>query len=264
MAGAPHEAMLVPWNDLDALERCLDAYGEQVAAVIMEPVMGNAGVILPQPGFLEGARAVAHEHGALLVFDEVITGLRLAPGGAQQHFGVYPDITVLSKALGGGYPLAAFGASRQIMQAIVDGRTFHGGVYSGNAAVMAAAEAVLDEILANGAAIYAHLYAVGHQLAVGLRDVMERCGVPHVVQSLGPIIALYLTTGNVRQLLSYRDVRRHCDFERYIRLQHFMQRRGVYFHPNQFEMMFLSTAHRSEHIERALELFERGARECLN
>ena len=112
MNGAPHETLLSPWNDLDALHRCLDRYGREVAALIMEPVMGNAGVIPPHDGFLHEARQAAHEHGALLIFDEVITGLRVAPGGAQECYLVEPDITVLSKALGGGFPISAFGTAR--------------------------------------------------------------------------------------------------------------------------------------------------------
>jgi glutamate-1-semialdehyde 2,1-aminomutase len=263
MLGAPHEALLVPWNDLEALHACLEAHGDQVAAILMEPVMGNSGAILPEPGYLQGVRAATHEHGALLVFDEVITGLRIAPGGAQEHFLVSPDITVLSKALGGGYPLAAFGASREIMDVIVQGQTFHGGVYSGNAVGMAAAEAVLDEILNNQEQMYRHLYEVGERLADGLREILTRLGVPHVVQGLGPILSLFLTRTDVPKLTNYREVRRNCVFEDYIRLQHFLQQSGVYIHPNQFEMMFLSTAHDPEHIDLALERFDQGVQACL-
>ena len=171
--GAPHENLLVRWNEIDALRQCLEDHAGQIAGVIMEPVMGNSGVIPPQAGYLESVRKATTEHGALLIFDEVITGLRVAPGGAQERYGVRPDITVISKALGGGYPVAAFGASREIMQLIVDGTMFHGGVYSGNAVVMAAAEAVLDEVLANGTAIYQHLEDVTDQLARGIDTILD-------------------------------------------------------------------------------------------
>lgn len=257
MHGGPQNSLVVRWNNLDALARCLEAHRGEVAAVIMEPIMGNAGVIPPQPDYLEQVQNLTHEHGALLVFDEVITGVRVAPGGAQELYAVEADITVISKAIGGGYPVAAFGASRAIMEPIVNGSLFHGGVYSGNAVVMAAAEAVLDEVLAHGDSIFAGMNAVSTRLAAGLEDVLKRAHVDHVVQHVGPMISLFLMRNGVRELREYRDVREHCDFERYIKLQHAMQRAGVYFHPNQFEPMFLSAAHRPEDIDEVLARFER-------
>jgi glutamate-1-semialdehyde 2,1-aminomutase len=143
------------------------------------------------------------------------------------------------------------------MQPIVDGSVFHGGVFSGTAVVMAAAEAVLDEIDANREAIYAHLHLVGGMLAEGLREIMTRLSVPHVVQSVGPMLSLFLTREPVARLSEYRDVRRHCDFEAYIRFH------GVYFHPNQFEPMFLSTAHTEREIAAALERIEKAAKCAL-
>ena len=256
MQGGPSDSLVVRWNNLDALARCLEENQGEVAAVLMEPVMGNAGVIPSQPGYLEQARMLAHDHGALLVFDEVITGLRVAAGGAQQYYGVEPDITVVSKSMGGGYPVAAFGASREIMAPIVNGSLFHGGVYSGNAIVMAAAEAVLDEILVRGDAIYRHMHAMSDRLATGFGDILSRAGVEHVMQHVGPMLSIFLMRDGVRELREYRDVREHCDFDRYITLQHAMQRAGVYFHPNQFEPMFLSTAHGPEDIDAVLARFE--------
>jgi glutamate-1-semialdehyde 2,1-aminomutase len=263
MNGAPHSALLLPWNNLDALEACLDRHAGEVAAVIMEPIMGNSGCIPPEPGFLQGVREATLKHNVLLIFDEVITGLRVAAGGASEYYRVTPDIIVISKALGGGYPVAAFGAARPIMDLIAQGELFHGGVYSGNPTCMAAADAVLDTILSGGADLYASLHAMGDRLANGLREVMGRLGVPHVVQSVGPIVSLFLTYGKIEKLTAYRDVRRHCDIEKYIVLQHAMQRRGVYFHPNQFETMFLSTAHTAADIDIVLERLEDGARSCL-
>src|SRR5262249_45288169 len=147
----------------------------------------------PERDYLEIARALAHEHGALLIFDEVITGMRVAPGGAQQRFGIEADITVLSKALGGGFPVSAVGSTRDIMESIVEGRLFHGGVYSGNALVMSAADAVLDEILRNGSAIYRHLEHVALQFARGAAEIFTRLGIPHQVQQVGPLVSMFLT-----------------------------------------------------------------------
>jgi glutamate-1-semialdehyde 2,1-aminomutase len=260
MGGSIDDAIVVRWNDLDALRRCLERYRGEVAACLMEPVMGNAGVIAPEPGYLEGARDAAHQAGALLVFDEVITGLRLAPGGAQELLGVRADITVVSKALGGGFPVAAFGASREVMSVIVNRSLFHGGVYSGNATVMAASEAVLDAVLADGDAIYGALRERSDELAAGLGEVCARAGRPHVIQYVGPMVSLFLTLEPVERLTEYRQVRRCCDFDGYIAFQNALQRAGVYFHPNQFEPMFLSTAHTSEDIAIVLERMESALR----
>jgi len=257
------DVIVCEWNDLDALERCLQEHGHEVAGVMMEPVMGNAGANLPQEGYLQGVRELTLEHDVLLVFDEVISGFRVAAGGAQERYLVTPDITVISKALGGGYPVAAFGASAEIMDTIVRGQLFHGGVFSGNAVVMAAAEAMLDAILADEAAIYGHLETVSNRFADGIDDILTRLDVPHHVHHLGALISVLITTSDVPDLKNYRDVRRHCDFERYITWQQHMQRTGVYFHPNQFEPMFLSTAHTTDDIDAALELMEQGARQCL-
>ena len=264
MGDSIRDCIVVKWNDLDALERCLAKHGHEVAAVIMEPVSGNAGLILPRDGYLANARELTHDAGALLIFDEVITGMRAAPGGAQEYYLCSPDITVVSKAMGGGYPVGAFGASAEIMDVITNGPLFHGGVFSGNAVVMAAAEAVLDTVLADKENIYNHLNALGDRLAAGFHEILSRLNVPHHVHHIGTLLAVLLTTDEVNELADYRDIRRHCDFERYIALQHAMQRRGVYFHPNQFEPMFLSTAHSLDDIDEVLERFEEGARECLS
>ena len=263
MSDSVADVIVVDWNNLDALERCLAEHGSEVAAVMMEPIMANAGLNLPREGYLQAVRELTIDHGALLVFDEVITGMRVAPGGAQEHYLVTPDITVISKAVGGGYPVGAFGASAEIMDVIVRGGLFHGGVFSGNAVVMSAAEAVLDVVLASRDAMYGHLNKVGDQLAVGMAEIMTRLGVPHHVHHLGPLLAVMLTKTEVNELASYRDVRRHCDFEGYIELQHYMQRAGVYFHPNQFEPMFLSTAHTPADIAAVLDRLEQGVRKCL-
>ena len=263
MSDSMRDVIVVQWNDTDSLARCLERHGHEVAAVMMEPVMGNAGVILPRDGYLQAARELAHDCGALLIFDEVITGMRVAAGGAQEHYLVSPDITVVSKSIGGGYPVAAFGASTEIMDKIVNGPLFHGGVFSGNAIVMAAAEAVLDAVLANQTNIYANLHDLGNKLAGGIDEIMTRLDIPHHVHHLGPLVALLLTTDEVEELSNYRDVRRHCDFQGYTRFQHSLQRSGVYFHPNQFEPMFLSTAHTDQDIALALDRMEQGARQCL-
>jgi glutamate-1-semialdehyde 2,1-aminomutase len=256
--GAPHDSLVCRWNDIDGLEKCLNDHRGQVAAVIMEPVMGNAGTIAPHPGYLETVRALTKDHEALLIFDEVITGMRVAAGGAQELYDVQPDITVISKGLGGGYPVAAFGASKEIMQLVVDGKMFHGGVYSGNAVVMSAAEVVLDEIIAHRQEFYEKLNSLADELTAGASRILSNAGIPHLTQHVGPMISIFLTDGQVDSLNDYREVRQHCDFAKYIRLQHLMQRSGVYFHPNQFEPLFLCVAHSSEDLAIVLERFEQA------
>jgi glutamate-1-semialdehyde 2,1-aminomutase len=256
--GAPRDNLVCRWNDADALEKCLNDHRGQVAGVVMEPVMGNAGTIPPLPGYLEAVRALTKEHEALLIFDEVITGMRVAAGGAQELYDIQPDITVISKGMGGGYPVAAFGASKEIMQLVVDGKMFHGGVYSGNAVVMSAAEVVLDEILAHRSEFYDKLNKLGNELTQGASRILSGAGIPHITQHVGPMISIFLTDGRVESLNDYREVRQHCDFAKYIRLQHLMQRSGVYFHPNQFEPLFLCVAHSSEDLGIVLERFEQA------
>ena len=142
------------------------------------------------------------------------------------------------------------------MQLIVDGTMFHGGVFSGNAVVMAAAEAVLDQVLAHGTAMYQHLQDVADQLARGIDAILDGAGIPHLIHQVGPMLSFFLTDGDVDVIHEYRDVRRHCDFAKYIRMQHLMQKAGAYYHPNQFEPMFLSAAHTSDDIGLVLERFE--------
>ena len=257
------DVIVVQYNDLDAFDRCMKRHGHEVAGVMLEPIMANACLNLPHDGFLQALREKTLDYECMLIFDEVITGLRVAPGGAQEYYQVVPDISVVSKAMGSGYPVSAFGASAEIMENIVSGPLFHGGVFSGNAVVMSAADAVLDEVLAKKTEIYASLYAVGDQLGQGLDEMLTRLNVPHQVHWLGPLLSLLITNEDVDEITNYRQVRTHCDFERYIEFQHYMQKSGVYFHPNQFEPMFLSTAHSQQDIDVVLERMEEGARKCL-
>ena len=260
LSGAPLDAFVVPWNDPDLLERALKRCNGEAAAVIMEPVMGNAGTIPPRSGYLAAARYLTRQYGALLIFDEVITGMRLAAGGAQEAYGVFPDITVLSKALGCGFPVSAFGASAAIMDVIVKGRLFHGGVYSGNAAVLAGANAVLTKIIAERDSLYPALYARTEELVSGLKSILTRRGIPHLVQSVGPIIGIYFLNRETERLDNYREVYAYSDAERRIRVQHALLDHGVYIHPNHFEPLYLSAAHFREDILEILDRIEQALR----
>jgi glutamate-1-semialdehyde 2,1-aminomutase len=247
------------FNVLESVRACLERHGAEIGAILLEPVMGNAGVIPPADGFLAGLRELADEFDCLLIFDEVITGLRVAPGGAQQRFGVRPDLTVLSKALGGGFPLAAFGGRADILELLVNRTVFHGGVYSGNAAVLSAANAVLDRVIAGGAAMYDELERRTRYLATGMENILTRHDVPHVAQQVGAVMGLYLTREPTDSLDTYRAVVQSCDFEGFIQFQHRLLEQGVYIHPNQFEVQFVSTAHQQADLDECLARFERAA-----
>jgi glutamate-1-semialdehyde 2,1-aminomutase len=263
MSGAPRDAYVVSWNDAAALSEVLERMAGSVAAVVMEPVMGNAAVIPPLPGYLAAVREMTRQHGTLLIFDEVITGFRVAAGGAQQLYGTTPDITVLSKALGGGFPVAAFGAAAELMELVASGKLFHGGVYSGNALVLSAANAVLEHILAERDTLYPELYQRADQLANGCREILTRRGCPHFVQNVGPMLSIVLTAAATETLTDYRKVRRNADLARYIQFQHALLDRGVYIHPNQFEPLYLSTAHRKEDIDEVLGRIDDAIQHCI-
>ncbi|MEX0866280.1 MAG: aminotransferase class III-fold pyridoxal phosphate-dependent enzyme, partial [Pirellulales bacterium] len=190
MNGAPHDLIVCRAYDVDALQDCVETHADTLAGIILEPVQGNCGVIAPPEGFLHLLREITLDYDAMLIFDEVITGMRIAPGGAQQKYEVTPDITTIAKVLGGGYPGSAFGASRELMEVVVDGTMFHGGVYSGNAACMAAANAMLERIIATQHQTYPYLYNLTDKLAAGLREVFARRGIPCVVQHVGPLLSL--------------------------------------------------------------------------
>jgi glutamate-1-semialdehyde 2,1-aminomutase len=237
-------ARVLPWNDGDLLEDYLARHGDEVAAVLMEPVMGNAGVVPPRDGFLERARAAVDRCGALLVFDEVITGFRVARGGAQERYGVRADVTVLSKAMNGGVPVSAVGGRREVFRHMETGKVFHGGVFSGNPLCLAATLAVQEELDRRGHEIYPFLEARSRELAEGLETIFREAGIPIILQRVGPMVSLWFASGDdLRPPTSYREVRQRTDPERYVRFQHALQRAGVYVHPNHFECWFLATVH---------------------
>ena len=246
------------FNSLESVRSCLRRHGEEIGVIILEPAMANAGAIAPAADFLLGLRRLADEYGCLLIFDEVITGLRLAAGGAQQRYGVRPDLTVLSKALGGGFPVAAFGGRADIMEQLVQGRVFHGGVYSGNACVLAAANAVLNQVIAAGPSLYEDLDRTADWFLTELSGILTSFDLPHVVQHVGSVMSIHLTRTSVDSIESYRDAVRFGDPESFIDLQHRLVEHGVYIHPNQFEVQFLSTAHERADLEECLERIKNG------
>lgn len=253
------DAWLARYNSLESVRACLEDHADEIAAIILEPVMANAGAVAPASGFLSGLRQLADEFGCLLIFDEVISGLRVAAGGAQARYSVQPDLTVLSKALGGGFPVAAFGGREDILDLIVRGEVFHGGVYSGNAGVLAAANAVLSRVIEQGPSMYEQLERDTAYLAGGLEEILTRHGVANVVRHIGAVMAIFLLANDdTPPMENYRDVAGACDFKAFIALQHRLLDHGVYIHPNQFEVQHVSTEHTRAWMDRCLERAEAG------
>jgi glutamate-1-semialdehyde 2,1-aminomutase len=246
--GAAADTIVVPYNDLDAAADAVMRYGEGLAAIVVEPVAANMGVVPPEPGYLETLRRLCDVSGALLVFDEVITGFRVARGGAQERYGVVPDLTVLGKIVGGGLPLAAFGGRSEIMGLLApSGPVYQAGTLAGNPLATAAGLAVLRRL--RDEEIYAELERRSALLEEGLAPFGR-------VQRVGALLTLFMTDGPVRNF----DDAQSCDIERYAALFRHLLEQGVYFPPSQFEALFPSTAHCEEEIERTVSAVESFAR----
>jgi glutamate-1-semialdehyde 2,1-aminomutase len=243
-AAAAAATVIVPWNDPEALAGAVAR--RQPAAIIAEPVPANMGVVPPQPGFLELLRRTASDSGALLIFDEVITGLRVARGGAQERFGVLPDLTIMGKIVGGGLPAAAYGGSRELMERIAPaGDVYQAGTLSGNPLAVAAALATLEHL---DAAAYEQLAETTETLADGMREIARAAGCPVQVQSLPGLLTIFFTEGPVTDYARAAA----CDTDAYARWCRGLLARGVYPPPSQFEAWFPSLAHGREHVTRTL------------
>ena len=228
------------YNDLDGVAAAVAQYGEGLAAIIVEPVAGNMGVVPAAPGFLEGLRQLCDASGALLVFDEVISGFRVARGGAQHLFGISPDLTVLGKVVGGGLPLAAFGGRADVMDRVAPaGDVYQAGTLSGNPVATAAGLSVLSRLNDD---VYAELERRGARLEAGLAAHAR-------VQRVGAMATMFMTDAAVR---NFTDAQR-CDTERYAALFRHLLERGIYVAPSQYEAMFVSLAHGDEEIDRTIE-----------
>jgi len=244
----------LPFNDLSAVRRTFDARGSEIAAVIVEPVAGNMGVVLPAPGFLGGLREVTTRHGALLIFDEVITGFRVAYGGAQTLYGVTPDLTCLGKIIGGGLPVGAYGGRRDLMAHVAPlGGVYQAGTLSGNPLAVAAGLATLRALQDPSA--YRRLEALGARLQAGLEAAAREAGVPLMVNRVGSMLTGFFAEGPVTDFASAK----RSDTARYAKFFHAMLARGVFLAASQFEAAFVSLAHSEADIDSAAQ----AARQAL-
>lgn len=259
-AGVPAEmaadTLTARYNDAASVRALLEANPGQVAAVIVEPVAANMGVVPPQPGFLEALRGLCDAYGALLIFDEVITGFRLSAGGAQRHYGVHADLVTYGKIIGGGMPVGAYAGSRKLMEQVSPlGAVYQAGTLSGNPVAMAAGLAQL-EILENNPDIYTALERKGKRLQEGLQEIFRKAKVPAQVNRAGSILTVFFSKTPVTGY----DQARACDLERFAKWYRGLLEHGIYAAPSQFEAMFLSAAHQEEDIDAILVAAEEVAK----
>jgi glutamate-1-semialdehyde 2,1-aminomutase len=249
------ETLVAEYNQLETVEMLLTEYSKQVAAIIVEPVAGNMGVVPPSPGFLAGLRAMAHEHGSLLIFDEVITGFRIAYGGAQQKYGVEPDITCLGKIIGGGLPIGAYGGHRDIMSLVAPtGPVYQAGTLSGNPLAVSAGLACITELGHPG--VYERLEEITANLEQGILAISKAAEIALTVNRVGSMFTIFHTGGPVA---GWNQVAR-SDKDSYASLFHKLLNAGIYSAPSQFEAGFVSTAHTASHVDEFLEALRIGLR----
>lgn len=242
--GAAKDTIVVPYNNADAVRKAFEENPDQVACVIVEPVAGNMGVVLPEEGFLQSLRNLCDEFGALLIFDEVITGFRLALGGAQEYFGVTPDLTTLGKIIGGGFPVGAFGGRREIMEYLApNGPVYQAGTLSGNPIAMAAGIATIKRLRKPGT--YEELNAKGERMAQGLAAAAAAAGIPVFGTQIGSMTCTFFTDTKVRDW----ETASTADTERYAKFFRGMLDRGFWLAPSQFEACFASLALSDEDID---------------
>jgi glutamate-1-semialdehyde 2,1-aminomutase len=260
-AGVPETTarttLTLPFNDRAALEALFAARGSEIAAVIVEPVVGNMGCVPPEAGFLQAIVDLCKAAGALSIFDEVMTGCRLARGGAQERFGIKPDMTALGKVIGGGMPLAAYGGREDVMSCIAPlGPVYQAGTLSGNPVAVSAGLATLERLTPE---LYAKLEALGASLEEGLRDAARAAGIPACVQRVGSMITLFFTEGPVRSW----DVAARSDTKRFAAWHRGMLARGIYWPPSQFEAAFLGGAHTEADIDRTVAAAKEALAEAI-
>ena len=241
--------LTVAYNDLESAKLVFEKFGADLAAVILEPVAGNMGVVPPQPGFLEGLRKLTEENGTVLIFDEVMTGFRVDYGCAQEYYGIKPDLTCLGKVIGGGLPVGAFGGKREIMEKIApSGPIYQAGTLSGNPLAMTAGYETLSRLNKDS---YEYFRKLGDKLEDGFRAAATKYNIPHTVNRAGSMIGFFFTNEDVIDF----DSAKSSDLELFAEYFKLMAEEGIFLPPSQFEGLFISTAHTEEHIAKTVQAF---------
>ena len=247
------DVVLAPWNDLEALASILQRHGRELAAIITEPIMANMGCILPRDGYLQKVCDLAHQYGALVILDEVVTGFRYAPGGCQQYYGLQPDLSTFGKALGAGFPVGAVAGPRAILDQMRWGTNMvlHYGTFNGHRLTMRVIAANLDLLAANSAAPpYRQIHETGDTAIAGLRNIFHRRKLDAIVQGFGPMFQIYFTARDA--IHDYRDYCQYVDTSRYSRFVHGLLDRGIYMTPSNGLHWIISTAHTTHDVEALL------------
>ncbi|RUO31031.1 glutamate-1-semialdehyde 2,1-aminomutase [Aliidiomarina soli] len=248
-ADLAQHTLTVSFNNLEEVNEVFEQYGDQIACIIVEPVAGNMNCIPPQPGFLEGLRKVCDDNGAVLIFDEVMTGFRVAPGGAQQHYAITPDLTCLGKVIGGGMPVGAFGGKREIMDHIAPtGPVYQAGTLSGNPVAMAAGLAALNALQEPGR--YEQMNRSVEMLVKGLQEAADEAGIPLSINHVGGMFGFFFTDKD--KVTSFADATA-CNMDHFKAFYHQMLKRGVYLAPSAFETGFMSMLHSDADIEQTIQ-----------
>jgi glutamate-1-semialdehyde 2,1-aminomutase len=248
-AAAAAQTSTLTYNDTDGIKQAMESIGSETAAIIVEPVAGNMNCIPPEPGFLEGLRTLCDEYGCVLIFDEVMTGFRVALGGAQQHYGVTPDLTTLGKVIGGGLPVGAFGGRRDIMEQLAPlGPVYQAGTLSGNPVSLAAGLATLELVSADG--FHQQLDATARRLTEGLQLRAEQAGIPFTTNQVGGMFGCFFS--EAARISRFEQVTQ-CDMERFRRFYHGLLEAGVYLAPSAYEAGFVSAAHTDTVIDTTLD-----------
>ncbi len=248
--GNAKDTLLAPYNDLEHVERLLEANAGEVAGIIVEPIAGNMGCIPPEPGFLEGLRELCDAHDTVLIFDEVMTGFRVAPGGAQERYGVTPDLTCLGKIIGGGLPVGAYGGRQEIMDYVAPtGPVYQAGTLSGNPLAMRAGHAVLSKIAEEKDALYDELEAFGAALEEGMQHNLDALGLDYTINRVGAMASLFFTDERVVD----QETAKTTDADAYAAYFHAMLEEGIYLPPSQFEAIFFGSAHNEEQLDATLD-----------
>ncbi|MBP2240609.1 glutamate-1-semialdehyde 2,1-aminomutase [Cytobacillus eiseniae] len=245
--GIAKNTITVPYNDLNSVKYAFEQFGEDIAGIIVEPVAGNMGLVPPQPGFLEGLREITTQYGALLIFDEVMTGFRVGYNCAQGHFNVTPDLTCLGKVIGGGLPVGAYGGKAEIMEQIApSGPIYQAGTLSGNPLAMSAGYATLSQLTPES---YVEFTRLGDMLEAGIKASAEKYDIPNTFNRAGSMIGFFFTNENV---INYEKAKT-SNLDYFAAYYREMANQGVFLPPSQFEGLFLSTAHTDEDIEKTLQ-----------
>jgi glutamate-1-semialdehyde 2,1-aminomutase len=257
--GVANDTLTAPYNDLEAVQTLIESNPENIAAIIVEPVAGNMGLVLPQNGFLEGLRDLCTQYGILLIFDEVMTGFRLAKGGVQERFDVMPDLTTLGKIIGGGMPVGAYGGKKEIMDFVSPaGPVYQAGTLSGNPIAMSAGLAMLRHLNTHPE-VYSQLESIGGKLVAGFKENLKKLGLNYTINHIGSMFSIFFTDKEVYDF----ETAKSSDTVLFGKYFQAMLKRGVYLAPSQYESLFLSTALTDEHIEKIVHANYESLEEIL-